>query len=96
MVCAPQWLAVSIGPSVLIGRHHLIVNRYDFRSLKQFLDDYCSKCTGNTWQEVAEQLGRIGKWEFEDYRSWGCWSRRNTALVDASPVECSQTLTTGC
>jgi hypothetical protein len=67
-VCAPQWLAERIGPSVLIGRHHLIVSRYDFRRLKQFLENYCSKCTGNTWQEVAQQLGRIGKWEFEDYR----------------------------
>lgn len=68
-VCTPSWLQENLRPTdILIGRHHLIVRRYDYQGLTRFLVEYCQKCRGNSWAEVAEQLGRIGKWEFEDYR----------------------------
>jgi hypothetical protein len=43
------------------------VKEYDFPALKSFVEGYCLNCSGETWQEVAEKLGRLGKWEFEDY-----------------------------
>ena len=68
-VCTPSWLAEKLGPSeLLIGRHYLLIHRYEYPRLKRFLMDYCAKCEGQSWTEVAEKLGRIGKWEFEDYR----------------------------
>jgi hypothetical protein len=68
-VCTPSWLSEKLGPmDILIGRHFLIVHRYDYQRLEQFLIDYCEKCRADSWAEVAEQLGRLGKWEFEDYR----------------------------
>lgn len=68
-VCTPGWLSDKIRPSgMLVGRHLLIVCRYDYLALRHFLVDYCQHCRGDSWGEVAEQLGRLGKWEFEDYR----------------------------
>jgi hypothetical protein len=68
-VCTPEWLKENRGASdVVVGRHHLIVFRYDYDRLKRFLEGYCYQCSGETWQEVAQQLGRLGKWEFEDYK----------------------------
>jgi hypothetical protein len=68
-VCTPSWLAENLGPTgILIGRHHLIVARYNYQDLKRFLVDFSEKHRANSWAEIAEQLGRIGKWEFEDYR----------------------------
>ncbi len=68
-VCTPSWIQENLGPTdILIGRHHLIVRRYDYQGLMRFLGDYCQKCRGNSWADIAERLGRIGKWEFEDYR----------------------------
>jgi hypothetical protein len=70
MVCTPNWLSDKLGSDgTLLGRHHLLINHYDYPSLERFIADYCSNCRGETWSEVAEQLGRLGKWEFEDYRS---------------------------
>src|SRR3954466_3614743 len=63
-VCTPGWLQQNVKPTdMLIGRHYLIVRRYNYERLMYFLVDYCQKCRGNSWTEVAEQLGRIGKWE---------------------------------
>lgn len=68
LVCSPTWLAGELGEHrILIGRHHLIMNTYDFERLLSFITKECEKCTGRDWKEVAIKLGRIGKWEFEDY-----------------------------
>ncbi len=68
VVCTPSLLSERLGPKgFLIGRHHLLMNQYDYPALAQFISDYCKNCRGQSWREVAEQLGRIGKWEFENY-----------------------------
>ena len=68
-VCTPQWLKQNRSQTDLtVGRHYLIVFEYDYERLRSFLDGYCSQCSGETWQEVAQLLGRLGKWEFEDYK----------------------------
>ena len=68
-VCTPDWLRRNrSGTDIIIGRHNLIVFEYNYQRLHSFLSEYCSKCSGATWQDVAEQLSRLGKWEFEDYK----------------------------
>ena len=70
MVCTPRWLSQNLGPDgMLIERHYLFVSQYDYSRLERFVVDHFSNVRGQSWKEVAEQLGRFGKWEFEDYRS---------------------------
>src|SRR3954454_1725140 len=67
-VCTPEWLKHNQSrTSLVLGRHYLIVLEYDYERLRYFLHEYCRECSGVTWQEIAQRLGRLGKWEFEDY-----------------------------
>jgi hypothetical protein len=68
LVCTPEWLKRTSTKEFILGRHHLIVFRYDYKSLVSYIAPYAEECSGKTWQEVAQQLSRFGKWEFEDYR----------------------------
>jgi len=36
--------------------------------LESYLARRVERCEGRTWEDVAEQLARLGYWEFEDYR----------------------------
>ena len=68
-VCTPAWLARKYGPhGIISGRHHLIVFEYEFKTIESYLRDYVASCSADTWQEVAAKIGRLGHWEFEDYR----------------------------
>ncbi|MGV3502982.1 MAG: Imm8 family immunity protein [Adhaeribacter sp.] len=52
---------------MFIGRRMIVVYYYNYLALEQQIREYCQNCTGNTWEEVACKLTRMGKWEFEDY-----------------------------
>lgn len=68
IVCTPEWLANELKlMKIISGRYHIIVDEYDFEKIISFLDAYGRQCVGSTWRDVALQLSRIGKWEFEDY-----------------------------
>ena len=68
VVCTPDWIKQNLGKEeILLGRHHVIVQTYDYKRLMQRIEKYLLHCTGDTWREVAEKVGRLGKWEFEDY-----------------------------
>ena len=68
VVCTPGWLACEIGRGQLRwGRHQLLVHGYDWERISQFVRNEFESPEGETWPEVAEQLGRFGRWEFEDY-----------------------------
>lgn len=69
MVCTPDWFAAEMKNDVVLGRHCLFVKRYDYRVLRRFIEGYCASCHGETWEEVAGKLSRMGRWEFEDYRA---------------------------
>ena len=67
-VCSPNWLLARHNKEdVVIGRHHLIMFEYDYLRLKRTIEEFCKSCEGATWKELALKLGRLGKWEFEDY-----------------------------
>jgi hypothetical protein len=68
-VCTPGWLASRCeNEDFVVGRHYLIVARYDFSALKRIIVKLIEGCSGNSWQEVAQKVARIGYWEFEDYQ----------------------------
>ena len=68
-VCTPQWLLRNFSrEEVIIGRHFLIVFEYNFSHIRRKIEEFCERCTGNTWDDVASKLSRLGYWEFEDYK----------------------------
>jgi hypothetical protein len=69
-VCSVGWLKERVlRDGVLDGRHHLIVESFDWQVLREHVERYVQRCEGETWREVAEKLARFGYWEFEDYQS---------------------------
>lgn len=69
MVCTPRWLERRVretGP--VIGRHHLVVESWDAGGIRRYLTGAVESVEGDTWTELAEKIGRVGMWEFEDYR----------------------------
>jgi hypothetical protein len=66
IVCTPRWLLDKYGTSdVLLGLHKLIVFKYDYHRLRQFIEKYLMRCSGDTWQEIAQKVSLLGQWEFE-------------------------------
>jgi hypothetical protein len=68
IVCTPRWLtrkARERGP--IAGRHHLIVESFDMAEVRDFLTRQVEQLEGSTWDELAEKIARIGRWEFADY-----------------------------
>ena len=68
IVCTPRWLqgaADEDGPQ--IGRHLLVVGTLDLPAAVAFLKNHVESLDGADWHRLAEQLARIGYWEFEDY-----------------------------
>jgi len=68
LVCTPRWLTEKYRTDEIIdGRHTLIMFEYDYPRLVKKLERAVQYCTGENWREVGTKLGRMGKWEFEDY-----------------------------
>lgn len=67
-ICTPKWLEKSYPTdSIVMGRHMLIVQDYHFSRISGFIRAYVAKITGDSWDEIALKLSRLGHWEFEDY-----------------------------
>jgi len=67
VVCTPGRLAEEAegGPRWL--RHRLLVSDWEWHSIREFIERWVSSASGETWLDLAGQLGRYGQWEFEDY-----------------------------
>ena len=71
-VCTPAWIAEKCERDGFVnGRHLLIVRDYDPDLIESLITKLVESCQGNSWEDVAEKVGRIGYWEFEDYRAAG-------------------------
>jgi hypothetical protein len=69
ILCTATWLSRRVEEEqILSGRHLLMVSRYSYDLVHDYITKYVTSCSGDTWQEVAAQLGRLGRWEFEDYQ----------------------------
>jgi hypothetical protein len=71
-VCTPEWLAQrcrEVG-GIYNARHHLVVNLDDFdvRALRTWLAARVQEVEADTWSQIGERLGKLGRYEFEDHR----------------------------
>ena len=68
-LCGSGWLAHRVRTERIVdARHHLIIDTFDYDRIERYLRQRVADCEGESWAEVARQVGRLGKWEFEDYR----------------------------
>ncbi len=70
IVCTPRWLereSEARGP--IVGRHHLIVAEWNPTRIAEVVTDLFESQTGHDWADLGTKLGRLGYWEFEDYRA---------------------------
>ncbi|MER5419351.1 Imm8 family immunity protein [Streptosporangium roseum] len=71
-VCTPSALVEQLQHHpFLIGRHRLFVAELHPDEVTTWLSDRIAVLEAPTWGELAEKIGRIGEWEFEDYRCIG-------------------------
>lgn len=67
LVCTPTWFSRYYqSTDIVVGRHHLFMLSYNFERLSSFLSNAVSSCRGETFSEMADCVGRIGKSEFEE------------------------------
>jgi hypothetical protein len=67
-VCTPSALAEQLRHHpFLIGRHWLFVAELCPDEVAAWVADRIAVLEAPTWNELAEKVGRIGAWEFEDY-----------------------------
>jgi hypothetical protein len=67
-VCTPVGLNDLLArDGVVVGRHLLFVSTIDIERIEASIRDRLRRLDADTWRELAEKIGRIGYWEFEDY-----------------------------
>ena len=70
MVCTPDWLKEQYHhDDIIVARHYLIVFEWNYQRLIHRIEKYLMQCAGDNWKESAQKIGRLGKWEFEDYKT---------------------------
>ncbi len=70
MICTPQWLSANYKKTdIIIGRHFLIVFEYNYQRIYNKLKELIESLEAENWDDIGMLIGRIGKWEFEDYRA---------------------------
>jgi hypothetical protein len=70
-VCSPEWLAARCQrEGVVWPIHHLVVtvDCFDERTLRDWFNQQVQRAEGESWRNIAEQLSRLGHWEFSGYR----------------------------
>ena len=68
MICTPQWLISNHKKSdIIIGRHYLIVFEYNYQHIYSTLKSQIEELEEENWDKIGLKIGRLGKWEFEDY-----------------------------
>ena len=70
IVCSSDWVAAHTAILDLIGDHKILMNKYNYQKLFLQIQEFCQLQEGNTWQEVALKISKIGKWEFADYKEY--------------------------
>ena len=67
-VCTPKWLLGNKkDDEIIFAKNHLILFEYNYLRIYNKISLYIDKLDGNTWEELALKVSRIGHWEFEDY-----------------------------
>ena len=67
-VCSVAWVALRVAQDgIFDGRHHLVLAGFRWDLVRSYIERRVKLCEGHSWKEVANCLGRLGYWEFEDY-----------------------------
>jgi hypothetical protein len=69
IVCTPKWLLANSKEGAIDGQHYLITSEYNYEALLAFIKNKIESLESETWQGIAEQFAKFGKWEFENYKS---------------------------
>lgn len=67
VVCNNLWAEQQRARGENPDPHQLVVERFDASEIEEYLHRAASDSSGTDWKEVAEKLGRFGKWEFDGY-----------------------------
>lgn len=68
MVCTPQSRQSVVDPGDPESESYLVVvDRIDAGLIQEYVQDYLQDLEAPTWQELAQEIGKLGKWEFQDY-----------------------------
>lgn len=69
-VCSPPWLINKYGTNdILFPLYHLIMFEYDYNRLVGAIEKKINGLDGENWNELALKIGKIARWEFEDFRN---------------------------
>lgn len=67
-MCTPDGLSELLDrDGLVVGRHLLFVRNIDVERIEEFIRDRLRRLNGESWPALAEKIGRLGYWEFEDY-----------------------------
>ncbi|MEU7633325.1 Imm8 family immunity protein [Nocardia sp. NPDC049220] len=69
IVCTPEGRAQA-EDSRAPDEHTLVVDHIDIALVRRYINDFLRDLERPTWEELATEISRIGKWEFHDYRSY--------------------------
>lgn len=68
-VATPTGLAeLPSNDGIIATRPLLIVSRYEYSELWQWLEATVTMCSSGTWPECVERLRRYFNWEYDDYK----------------------------
>jgi hypothetical protein len=68
-VCTPKWMMANYPmDDIILGKNKIIVFQYNKENIFKRIKSLFDGRNGNTWEEIALKLSRIGQWEFEDYQ----------------------------
>jgi hypothetical protein len=68
IVCTPDGLTDLLArDGAVFGRHFLFVPVVNTERVESLIRDRLRRLDGETWTTLAEKIGRIGYWEYEDY-----------------------------
>ncbi|MFE7798466.1 Imm8 family immunity protein [Nocardia sp. NPDC057440] len=67
IVCTPEGHAQA-GDSPEPDEYTLVLDRMDIALVRRYVNDFLRDLERPTWEELATEISRIGKWEFQDYQ----------------------------
>lgn len=69
VICTPDWIKKEYAKSGHVwGKSMFIVMNYNFLQIKSEIEKYLSRCQGDSWADIAQQVSRLAAWEFENYQ----------------------------
>ena len=73
-VCNIEWLQQRLRdqPEVELTQT-LLVARWDYEEISGYLKRRIEDIEGRDWEQLGLRIGKIGKWEFEDYDPAPTW-----------------------